>query len=397
MVLLFKLKNLRLGCSLFSCTFGSKTRSFMVGDAKPSHFTLHPQFLYRYITTEISPTQNDFTVTYLINSCGLSPEDAISASKMVKLKAPDRADSVLALLRSHGLSQPQISKVVKCCPRVLSSCPEKTLSPKLQFFSSVGVSRKDLARSVATNPLLLIVSLRERIVPTYNFLRSMISKKNIVTVFKRRSRVFLGSHCNDVVLNIGLLRELGMPQSSISVLLAHYIHVVMHDHNKFGEVVGEVKEMGFNLESSNFVFALNALCGKNSKSIWKRSREVYMRWGWSENDVLSAFRKNPEFMIMSEKKIMRVMEFLVNKMGWPSGMIAKCPWVMRHSLEKRIIPRCLVVKVLWLKGLIDENLSLGYVVQPDEKLFVERFVTKYQKEVPQLWNVYQRKVEIEDV
>ncbi|XP_008231623.1 PREDICTED: uncharacterized protein LOC103330790 isoform X1 [Prunus mume] len=397
MVLLFKLKNLRLGCSLFSCTFASKTRSFVVGDLKPSHFTLHPQFLYRYITTEISPTQNDFTVTYLINSCGLSSEDAISASKMVKLISPDRADSVLALLRSHGLSQPQISKVVKCCPRVLSSCPEKTLSPKLQFFSSVGVSREDLARSVAANPLLLTVSLRERIEPTYNFLRSMISEKNIVTVFKRRSRVFLGNHCNDVVLNIGLLRELGMPQSSISVLLSHYVHVVMHEHNKFGEVVGEVKEMGFNLESSNFVFALNALCGKNSKSIWKRSREVYMRWGWSENDVLSAFRKNPEFMIMSEKKIMRVMEFLVNKMGWPSAMIAKYPWVTRHSLEKRIIPRCLVVKVLWLKGLIDENLTLGYVIQPDEKLFVERFVTKYQNEIPQLWNVYQGKVEIEDV
>lgn len=102
-------------------------------------------------------------------------------------------------------------------------------------------------------------------------------------------------------------------------------------------------------------------------------------------------------MIMSEKKIMRVMEFLVNKMGWPSGMIAKYPWVTRHSLEKRIIPRCLVVKVLWLKGLIDENLTLGYVIQPDEKLFVERFVTKYQNEVPQLWNVYQGKVEIEDV
>jgi mTERF domain-containing protein len=64
------------------------------------------------------------------------------------------------------------------------------------------------------------------------------------------------------------------------------------------------------------------------------------RWGWSEDDVLSAFRKFPQCMIMSEKKIMQVMDCLVNKMGWPSGMVAKNPVVMGFSLEKRIIPRC---------------------------------------------------------
>ncbi|KAB2627358.1 hypothetical protein D8674_020976 [Pyrus ussuriensis x Pyrus communis] len=240
-------------------------------------------------------------------------------------------------------------------------------------------------------------SLEKRIVPTYNFLRSLLSEKNVIGVFKRRSWIFLVDHCKDVVPNIGLLRELGMPQPSISLLLAHYTHVTMNKHKRFGKIVGEVKEMGFSLRTSTFVFALHTLCGKSSKLIWKRSRKIFMSWGWSEDDFLSAFRKNPEFTIVSEKKLVQVMDFLVNKMGWPSGMIARYPRVMRHSLEKRIRPRSLVVKVLRLKGLIDENLSLGYVMHPQDRLLVERFVTKFQIEVPQLWNVYQGKVGIEDV
>ncbi|TQD83993.1 hypothetical protein C1H46_030443 [Malus baccata] len=397
MILLHNLKNLRVGISSLYCSIASITKSVVVENLKSSHFTLPNQILCRNFTSEISENQHNFTVNYLVNSCGLSLGNAISASKLLNLQTPEKADSVLALLRSHGFSQHQISKFVRSCPKTLLSCPEKTLLPKLEFFASVGVSREDLARTVATNPCLLTVSLEKRIVPTYNFLRSLLSEKNVIGVFKRRSWIFLVDHCKDVVPNIGLLRELGMPQPSISLLLAHYTHVTMNKHKRFGKIVGEVKEMGFSLQTSTFVFALHTLCGKSSKLIWKRSCKIFMSWGWSEDDFLSAFRKNPEFTIVSEKKLVQVMDFLVNKMGWPSGMIARYPRVMRHSLEKRIRPRCLVVKVLRLKGLIDENLSLDYVMQPQERLFLERFVTKFQIEVPQLWNVYQGKVGIEDV
>ncbi|XP_048426202.1 uncharacterized protein LOC103961868 [Pyrus x bretschneideri] len=300
--------------------------------------------------------------------------NAISASKLLNLQTPEKADSVLALLRSHGFSQLQISK--------------ENPFDKAQVFRLGWSLKGGPCKNCGRQSLSFGSSLEKRIVPTYNFLRSLLSEKNVIGVFKRRSWIFLVDHCKDVVPNIGLLRELGMPQPSISLLLAHYTHVAMNKHKRFGKIVGEVKEMGFSLRTSTFVFALHTLCGKSSKLIWKRSRKIFMSWGWSEDDFLSAFRKNPEFTIVSEKKLVQVMDFLVNKMGWASGMIARYPWVMRHSLEKSIRPRSLVVKVLRLKGLIDENLSLGYVMHPQDRLLVERFVTKFQIEVPQLWNVY---------
>ncbi|KAL6288838.1 hypothetical protein ACE6H2_006348 [Prunus campanulata] len=398
MVPLSKLKSLRLVCLLSPSTFPSRTEILIAGDLKPSHFSVQNRILCRQFTSEISEDQHSFTVNYLITSCGLSPEDAISTSKWIKLQSPENADAVLGLLRNHGFSTTQISKFCKTRPQLLLARPEQTLLPKLEFFSSLGVSREDLAKTLVLNPNLLQRSLEKQLVPTYNFLRSLLPEKNIVSVFKYNSSIFLQAHTKKVVPNIAILRELGMPKSCISLLLGHCTHALIHDTEKFRQVVKEVKEMGFNLEKSTSVLAISIMCRSYYKRILKRNCEVYSRWGWSEADVLSAFRRRPECIALSEKKIMQTMDLLVNKMGWSSEIILKSPYVLNYSLQKRTIPRCSVVRVLLSKGLINtEKLSLYSVFGPVEKEFLERFVDSYLGEVPQLLCVYQGKVDIQDV
>ncbi|CAN6697230.1 unnamed protein product [Malus baccata var. baccata] len=377
MVLLSKLKvvTLRLCHSPSSCIVASTFKRFVVGDVKPSHFPLQNMLLCRRFTSESSETHHDFTVHYLINSCGLSPEGAISASKWVELRSPKSADSVLSLLSNHGFSETQISYIVRNHSQVLNSNPEKTLLPKLEFFASLGLSEGDLAKTLAYEPKLLSTSLEKRIAPTYDFLRSLISQKNVVSVLRRGSWIFAEGHSKKVAPNIEVLRD-----------------------SELGELVDEVKQMGFNLQKSRSVLAIYALCGSN-RSVWNRSRKIYKRWGWSEDDVLSAFRIQPYCMIVSEKKLIRALEFLVNEMGWSSKIIAKSPQVLCLSLEKRLIPRCSVVKVLLLKGLIKgiENVSLSSLLVPAEKYFLERFVARNINEVPQLLSVYQGRVAVQDV
>lgn len=255
----------------------------------------------------------------------------------------------------------------------------------------------DLARILSSDPTLLTRSLENQIIPAYCFLKSiLLSNEKIVAALKRTTWIFLEDHSKNLIPNIELLREEGVPHSFISLLVTHFPEAVMQRHEEFSKIVKEVKEMGFDPNKSTFVLAVHAICGKGNKSIWNRCFEVYRRWGWSKDDILAAFRKHPHCMMLSEKKIMKGMDFFVNKMGWPSKEIAHCPVVLFFSLEKRIIPRCRVIQVLLSKGLIKKDVSLNTVLLPVAKCFVDRFVAKFEEEVPQLLSVYEGKVDPEE-
>ncbi|KAL6144340.1 hypothetical protein ACLB2K_055034 [Fragaria x ananassa] len=279
--------------------------------------------------------QDDSTVSYLVHSCGLSPEAAIEASHKVKLRSLEKADSVLALFRRYEFSDTQISDLARGHPKLLLVANAlKTLLPKLEFLSSIA--------------------------------------------------------------NIRLVTELGMPSNCIAYLLKFHTRIVTRKHEEFSQIVSNVKRMGFGPTKILFVQAMGALSVK--KTAWRVKEQAYKRWGWSESDIRSAFRMLPLCMLVSEEKIMGVMEFLVNTMGWKSGEVAEYPYVLSYSLEKRIIPRCSVIRVLLLKGLIEEKaLTLASVSTCPEEYFLSRFVTRYLDRVPQLLNVYQRKVDVEDV
>lgn len=300
---------------------------------------------------------------------------------------------VLDLLRNHGFSKTQIANLVRKRPDLLLANPKTTLLPKLEFFYSIGFSKSDLAKTLALDPTLLSRSLDNQIIPSYNFLKTVVlSNDKIVSALKRTTWIFLKDHRTTLVPKISFLIEMGVSQKGITLLLAHFPETMMQKHEEFCKTVLEVAEMGFDPKKSVFVLAVHAISGKGNKSIWERCFEVYERWGWSKNDILGAFRRHPHCMMLSEGKINRSMEFLVKKMGWPSKMIVRLPVVLFFSLEKRIVPRCSVVQVLLSKGLVKEDLSLATVLVPVEKLFLERFVTRYKEEVPRLLDVYQGKI-----
>ncbi|CAA2979789.1 transcription termination factor MTERF8, chloroplastic-like [Olea europaea var. sylvestris] len=343
--------------------------------------------------------ESSYTISYLINSCGLSPEKAISASEKVHFETPEKPNSVIALLKNHGFSKTHIANLVRRRPVLLLSNPEKTLLPKLEFFKSIGVSEAHLAGTISRDPTLLTRSLENQIIPNYNYLKSvLLTDEKVAAAVKRTSWIFLEDPGKNLTPNITVLKELNVPQSCIILLLTHFPEAIMQRHDEFRASVSEVLEMGFNPLRSTFVLALHAISGKGNKTIWARCYETYSKLGWSRDDIYTAFRKHPNCMILSEKKITRTMDFLVNKMGWESKMIVSCPMVLFFNLENRIIPRCSTVQVLFSRELIKKkDVKLTTVLLPTEKCFLEKFVTKHEKQVPKLYDFYEGKIRIEEL
>lgn len=405
----FPVKNISINSTHPSLCF-QKNQSFLLNQTSSNSCTNRRSYtsscisqsygltLESAISSEISSNRDSYTASYLINSCGLSPETAILASGKVSFETTEKPDAVLSLLRNNGFSETQIANLVRKRPSLLLSSPQNTLLPKLEFFHSIGFTNTGIARAVSKDPTLLTRSLKNQILPNYNFLRSVLkSNEKVVAATRRTTWIFLEDYTKNLEPNIVFLRGVGLPESCVILLLTHFPEAVMLKHDQFKETVAKVKGMGFDPMKSQFVLAVHVFSGEGNKSIWDRCCEVYKNWGWSEDDILMAFRKQPNCMILSEKKITRAMDFLVNKMGWPSRLIASCPAVLLFSLEKRIIPRCYVIQALSVNGLIKKDVSLLTVMIPAEKYFLERFVTKYEEELPQLWGVYQGEVHVSEL
>jgi mTERF domain-containing protein len=330
-----------------------------------------------------------FTVSYLINTCGLSPKSALLASRRVAhFENPEKPDSVLNLLNENGFTKTHISKIVRLCPQVLLCDIENTLLPKIEFFRSKRASNSDLHTIVSSNPHLLGRSLNEYIIPSYDLLKSvLLVDEKVLRAFKHSAMVNIA---NNMLPNVSLLRELGVPHYVISSFLMNNPRTAFSNHTKFVGAVNEVKEMGFDPLKTTFVIAIHVFSIIRQPML-ESKLEFYKKWGWSKEVALLAFKKQPICMLLSEEKITKAMNFLVNKMGYPSADIARHPTVIFFSLEKRIIPRCSVIQILKAKGLVKFDLCPASFMLPSDKCFLEKYVIKFQDDVPQLLNIYQGK------
>ncbi|RDX63669.1 hypothetical protein CR513_57869, partial [Mucuna pruriens] len=124
------------------------------------------------------------------------------------------------------------------------------------------------------------------------------------------------------------------------------------------------------------------------KAVWKSRLELYERWGWNSEVFLRAFRMFPNFVKLSNEMFSRKMSFLEADMDLPTEDIAKYPPVLAYSLEKRIIPRFSVVKILKSKGLLENSFHFGSFMTITEEIFLEKFVVNFWKDLPLLADVY---------
>lgn len=337
--------------------------------------------------------KNDsFTVSYLINKCRFTPEKALSASNYMKIEDPVKPEAVLLFLKNQGFTKSQISNIVKRFPPVLLCDPQKTLLPKIEFFKSSGFTQEQLTAILNSSPSTFKRSVENQLVPTFNFLNNFIgSTEKIVYVARRCARIFGVDVKASMGPNIQLLKDVGVPESNIIKFLIYQPRVFVIDKEKFRDIVEEVKGMGFNPLRFKFLLAVHAFRAM-SKETWEKKMEAYKKCGFSEAEIVEAFMKHPWCITVSTEKIFALMDLLFNKMGFERSVFLKRPVIISLSLEKRVIPRCLVYQDLLAKGLINEDFRLVNMLESSEKKFLEKYIECHEKEAPDLLKLYTEKI-----
>lgn len=372
-----------------------KCSAISFSSSQKLHFLeLHQPFSSLTSSITNSSNQQPVVVSYLMNSCGFSQERALSASKYVNFKTPGNPDAVLLFLKKHGFTDAQISNLVRLRPPILLSSPEKTLLPKLVFLQSIGVSGLDIPKIICRSPNILARSLKNSIIPAFNLLQDLLhSNENIVFAINRFPDLLVTNLEDTVIPNVEILREAGVTETGIEYCLKHMPRLLVRAPDDLKESVEKVKQIGFNPQTTMFLQAVKVMATTALLS-WNRKMEIYKRCGWSEEEVLTAFRGQPHCMVASESKIIGIVDLLVHKMGCSISELAKKPVLILLSLNKTLVPRCSVYNFLRVKGLLRKNLSVAKFLTYPEKLFLKRFVQQYKEEAPELLELYQEKMQL---
>ncbi|CAJ2653889.1 uncharacterized protein LOC123922261 [Trifolium pratense] len=334
-------------------------------------------------TTTSDSNQQSFTVTYLTNTCGLSPQKALIASKQFRFNTPKKPDSVITFFKTQGFSNDQIQSIIHKAPMLLTFDPIKTILPKFQFLSTKGASSSDIVETVTRAPNFLRASLDKQLIPAFELVRRFCpSDKKALT-----SIIACPTSISDIRMkpNIKVLLDFGATPSSIYRLLTTRPSIICSSDLR--NVLEEIKELGFHPSSYKFCMALLAKKAI-TKSQWDAKVDVLKSWGYSEDEIFNAFKKQPNIMLRSTDKLNAVMHFWIKQLGWDPLLLLSAPDLFGFSIEKRFIPRASVVQYLLSKGLMKKDASLISPFYLTDEVFRQRYMDRFEEDAYRLIKLY---------
>ncbi|PON77348.1 Mitochodrial transcription termination factor [Parasponia andersonii] len=413
------------------------------------------------ISSSLTDPQN--LTSYLRNSCGLSQKSAISVSKKLLIENPEKAGTVLELMRTHGLTQIHIEKIICTRPALLLVDLEhklrpnmelleslgfsgaslgkllikeprllhsdlvntieffkaqgfsdkqlamiiiklpallllnttKVFKPKLDFFRSMGFTDEDVAKILSWSPYILRRGLGNHIMPCVEVLKRVLgTNEDVLKVIKAGYYILDYNLERNLVPNMSIFKSYGVPEPYILRWFVLHPRTLLLRPEHVTEILAEVVKLGFDPNTRLFVLAFSSMA-LQSKTLWEKKLGAYKSFGLSEDQVYSAFRLRPMFMITSVKKIKKVMNFFMTKMSIEPSEICRYPTLLLYSLDKRIIPRCAVLQLLMSNGFMKEDVKLfSYLIMTEEK-FVKNLVRKYQNVLPDIVKAHKGKIEFQ--
>ncbi|KAL5994943.1 hypothetical protein ACLOJK_025000 [Asimina triloba] len=341
---------------------------------------------YSFLNCYCGASPPSSLLQYLRASFGFSHERALQISQRLKHKTPRNPDSVISFFKSHGFSQPHIKSIITKTPQLLFCDPETTLGPKISFFREKGLSETDVVGLVVSNPCLLHTSIEKCMKPTLSIIHSLAGMEKFqIKLLKHSMRL----NPEKLAANVTVFKNCDVPARFITNLLLKQSRALGMDPDRFSEAVKTVKKMGFNPSSHRFVEAVSAILNL-SHSVWDKKFEVYRSFSWSNGEILGAFHNHPWCICLSGEKIKRGLNFFMKELGWSSSYIVSCACILSMSLEKRIMPRYRLFKVLVLKGLIDKDRKItASIFRISEQQFMSKYVMKYKTDLPEILKIYE--------
>ncbi|PPR83072.1 hypothetical protein GOBAR_AA37648 [Gossypium barbadense] len=339
----------------------------------------------RYMQAIVAGSGGSGLTPFLVEKHSFSPELAVkTASSLTYVKDPRKCDTIISFLKESGFSKSHIEAVVKRKPNLLYSSLEKTIKPKFKIFQDLGFSTHDVADIVASDPWILTRSVDDRIAPSISDLKTVLGSNDDVVKLLKTSAWFLKSDLQKTMMpNIEFLRNCGICSSQIVSYVFSFPRFFLLKPESIKQFVERADALGFDRKSNMFLAAIRMLSSMSEEN-WELKLKLFRKLGFSEDDIMSTFRRTPQVFAVSERKIKQVTDFLLNRTNVGISFIISHPMVLICSLERRLKPRLLVIETLESKNSLRRKVSMTTIYKMPDKKFREKYVVPYLKELEEV-------------
>ncbi|KAJ9546268.1 hypothetical protein OSB04_025975 [Centaurea solstitialis] len=353
---------------------------------------------FRYSTLSSTIDANNrkphlLLVDYLMDSLQFSEKDAISIStksKVTHLKSTINSDLVLNIFKTYGLDLSQIRQIVSSAPKILTCKADKTLKPKIRVFQELGLSGSDLTTLIRRNPEIFNFGLHTRIMPGLQLLRKLLGsdEKVIQVMNKSRWPLLTNGSMKRLSKNVSLLQNFGLSNERIVMFIVSNPDTVMVNPELLENRLSYVEDkLGISRESRAFIHAVAAVLWRTDSEIEKKM-QIFRSFGWSDSDLALLFRGQPNCFNKSEAKIREKLKFYMKDLGYTPSYLISCTAFFTFSLDQRVIPRNMMLKILKEKKLVsNDKPSLITILTYNESKFLE-FLWGFEDDVPSLRKIY---------
>ncbi|XP_059631417.1 transcription termination factor MTERF2, chloroplastic-like [Cornus florida] len=364
-----------------------------------SHLNKTPISIFSLLFFSSSPKSPNPVADYLIERHKFSPETASKVSSSPRspnLKRPEKIDSILSFLQESGFSDTNLERVIKHAPQLLSANLELSIKPKFKFFQDLGIYSSDIVQIVSSDPLILTRSVDNQLGPLILTLKSLLGSNmdDVSRVLKKSGRFLRCDLAKTMIPNIEFLKSCGISSSQITQCVYNTPTFFTNRPTRVRELVRRVDELGFDRNSKMFLPAIRAISSMTIEN-WELKLEVFKSLGFSEDDILSIFRRQPQLFSLSVRKIKATTQLLLSSGKCDISYVVKNPDLLGRSIENRLKPRLRVLEVLESRNLLLKKPSLGHVCKITDKKFFEKYVLPYSDEVGELFVVNKASLQAE--
>ncbi|XP_047954065.1 transcription termination factor MTERF4, chloroplastic-like [Salvia hispanica] len=313
----------------------------------------------------------------LVNKHQFPPELAsLASSRLPKFRDPQRADSVLSFLKENSFTTAQLQKLVVYNPRILGFTIEG-LKSRLKVFQDLGLSSEEIAKMISSSKAILHSSMANKIIPNLSMLKGLSgSNDNVARLVKRCPWVFLTDLEKTLMPNVEILKRCSIPMERILHLLYIRPRTFLVKSDIMRRSVDKAIEIGVPLTSIAFIHAVG-IFNHTSEGMWEVKLQTLRDLGFSDDDVLAMFRKQPPIFNISKNKMTNKVELLLATRKYGVTSIVANPVALGGSIEKRLEPRVQILRLLESRNLIEKWPSLSFLATSTDGRFIDRFIRPY--------------------